>query len=186
MRGYTVTVKAGSFSQLSVVGNFIALTRPQDAEVRIRAFSTGDASQQVDDDIVLIAGQHVIVTGEYGYLQVYNDSAVDVAVELVLGKGVFHDNRTTGSVSIASNKSFEGLQPVVFDVTGGVLLPARAGRAMLVVYADADNQDPIVIGSIDGTAGIPLLAGGIAEIPVASGLAVYGTAGDIVYLAELM
>lgn len=177
MKIYKMKVAANDSALISAVGNYVGVIAPSNATARIKT----DKGLDVD----LSQGQHVRNLERFESVRVYNDSNVELVIDVSVGFGEIVDNQLTGSVSQASNAGFTPLDLISIDGTVQTF-PANTERARIDLVASPDNVGVVWVGGV-ANKGIPLTPGGVYQLPVSSEVKLLGSnVNDMVFALELM
>lgn len=177
MKTYKLKIAAGSFQYVDAVGNFVSIIEPTTAQIRVKT----DGANGVD--LKIEQGQSANI-GRFNRLRFQNENQVEQEIVVAVGEGQLNDSRTRGEVSIAANSAAVGLAPVT--VSGAATIAGNLSRVRLDVYADEANTGPIYIGSNSSTAGMPLQAGGVYQLPITSDLDVYCAVTGVLHVLEVV
>lgn len=161
---------------VNIAGDFIGLAEPESVEIRFQA----DNGQRYD----LKRGQSVQDVPRFQKLNIHNDSASSVEIEVYIGFGKINDNRLVGSVSLAPNAGFAGMSEITFDASAGTVA-ANANRVRLYMFAPTGNANSVWIGGTASGTGIELLPGSSFWIDTSAAVDYKGTSGEKLQLAEV-
>jgi hypothetical protein len=183
IRQYKRTIPSGAVVNIDGMGQpeFVHFRECDDTSAVVSILATNVQGQDVID-AQLLSGQGFNGSKMFTHLALKNESDTQIVATFVVGSGEFTDQRINGQVEVATSQLLASPAPLLLNNEAGEI-PANGARRQVVLYADANNIEPVFLGGVINQ-GLPIYPNSSMSIETTTAIAIYAneTAAKIWYV----